>query len=230
MRPILRSLSVLLVFCAWTSTAAGQVRILGYDSTNPNGPPPGAPSPDLAAAEFAVQITPLLLSRGAGLVPNQGITFNSSSWSTAATLNTSLTDYVQWGWSASTAQFNLEDITIQYDRSSTGPAQLAILLSINGGAFQNIFSDSSVQIGDETHTIGLTAFDNVASATFRLFGFSASSTGGTLDIERFNADPEPSRAILVRGFQVAVPEPGCLWLVGLGTTLSLLVRVGRTPV
>ena len=89
-----------------------------------------------------------------------------------------------------------------------GPTQLAITLSVNGGAIQTVFSDTNINVWDETHTIGLSSFDNVSSAEFRLFGFDASSTGGTLDIERFNSDPTPSRAIVVRGFAVAVPEPG----------------------
>jgi hypothetical protein len=183
--------------------------IVGYDSTNPNGAG-GDPAPDLAAAEAMAQVNPLLLSRGPGLVPNQGIAFNSRDWSTATTLNTSIGDYVQWGWSASTVGWNLENFTIQYDRSTSGPTQLAILLSANGGAYQSVFSDSSVNIGDETHTVSLTAFDNITSASFRLFGFDASSTGGTLDIERFNADPAPPRAIVVRGFAVPIPEPAAM--------------------
>ncbi len=224
MRSLCRLMVCLSIVMGLTSGLSAQSIIVGYDSTNPNGAG-GAPAPDLPAAEFLVPVAPLFLSRGPGLVPNQGITFNSRDWSTAATLNTTIGDFVQWGWSASTTGYNLENFTLQYDRSASGPAQLAIQLSANGGAFQTVFSDASVNIGDETHTVSLTSFDNITSATFRLFGFDASSTGGTLDIERFNADPNPSRAIVVRGFAVAIPEPGSM-----GTLLivmSFLVSVAR---
>lgn len=204
---VLRSTSLLLVLGAMLAgnCLSAQITIVGYDSTNPNGSM-GAPSPDLPAAESASNVNPLLLSRGAGLIPNQGVTFNSSDWSTSASLNSSSTDYVQWGWVAGTGFYNLSDMTIQYDRSPAGPSQLGILVSINGAALQTVYTDTNVNIGDETAIISLTQFDNVASAQFRLFGFDASSTGGTLDIERFNADPNPARAIVVRGV-AGVPEP-----------------------
>jgi hypothetical protein len=204
---ILRSASLLLVIIATVAegSLSAQINIVGYDSTNPNGSL-GAPSPDLAAAESASNVNPILLSRGAGLIPNQGVTFNSRDWSTNTILNSSSTDYVQWGWAAGSGLYNLVDMTIQYDRSATGPSQLAILASINGGALQTVYTDSNVNIGDESAIIPLAQFQNVASAQFRLFGFDASSTGGTLDIERFNANPSPSRAIVVRGV-TAVPEP-----------------------
>lgn len=214
--------ATIVVFAVVSLAAAGlsaQSIIVGYDSTNPNGAG-GDPSPDLPAAEALSPITSLFLSRGPGLTPNQGIVFNSRDWSSAATFSPTSPDYVQWGWSASTVGYNLESFTIQYDRSASGPAQLAIQLSANGGAFQTVFSDASVNIGDETHTVSLTSFDNVTAATFRLFGFDASASTGTLDIERFNADPNPSRAIVVRGFAVAVPEPGSLAVALLALALS----------
>jgi len=202
-----------------------QVTIVGYDSTNPNGAG-GAPSPDLPAAEAQSDVSALMLARGPGLIPNQGITLNSSNWSTSSTLDTNSDDYVSWGWNNATGVYDLENMTIQYDRSGAGPTQLAITVSVNGGAQQTVFTDPNINQGDETHTIGLTAFDNVLSAEFRLFGFDASSLGGTLDIERFNSDPDPSRAIVVRGFVVAVPEPGGILVIS-GFAMAWLVRRRR---
>jgi hypothetical protein len=221
----LSALTAIVCTVVLTAAASAQSVIVGYDSTNPNGSG-GAPAPDLAAAEFLAQVVPMLLSRGPGLVPNQGVTFNSRDWSASATFSAASPDYVQWGWSSSTTGFNLENFTIQYDRSASGPAQLAIQLSANGGAYQTVFSDSSVNIGDETHTVSLTAFDNITSATFRLFGFDAAASTGTLDIERFNADPNPSRAIVVRGFAVAIPEPGFMGvaMLAMATAISRIRR------
>lgn len=185
--------------------------VVGYNSTNPNGST-GAPSPNLNATE-SQRVTPLQLSRGAGVTPNQGVAFNSSNWSTASTVDLNSNKYIQWGWSASTQPLDLTSMTLQYDRSGSGPTRLAIAVSVNGSSFQNIFTDIDVLVGDETHTIALSSFRSVNSATFRLFGFNAGNVGGTLDIERFNSDPEPSRGIVVRGDLTAVPEPGSLLML-----------------
>jgi hypothetical protein len=208
-------LVVALGFFVLPQSAFSQLTIVGYDSTNPNGEN-GDPSPSLAAAESQADVSSSLLARGSGLSPNPGKTFNSNNWSTSSTLDLNSTDFVSWGWNSGGGRYDLENMTIQYDRSGAGPTQLAITLAIDGGNEQVVFTDSDIFVGDETHTIGLTAFDNVLSAQFRLYGFDASSTGGTLDIERFNADPDPSRAIVVRGFS-AVPEPtGIVGLIGIG--------------
>ena len=208
-------------------TAFSQLTIVGYDSTNPNGVD-GDPSPNLAAVESQSDVSASLLARGGGLNPNMGKTFNSNDWSTSSTLNLSSTDFVSWGWNSGGGRYDLENMTIQYDRSGTGPTQLAVTIAVDGGNQQVVFTDSDIFIGDETHTIGLTAFDNVLSAQFRLYGFDASSTGGTLDIERFNADPDPSRAIVVRGFS-AVPEPsGIVVICGFGLTIFARRRRKQT--
>ncbi|MEM7317323.1 MAG: hypothetical protein AAF497_29710 [Planctomycetota bacterium] len=206
---LLLALTLILTVPAF---AHAELVLVGYDTTNPNGSG-GAPSPDLPAAENQAFITPLLLSRGAGVTPNQGIAFNSSNWSLANTVDLQSDKYIEWGWSASTQAVDLTSMTLQYDVSGSGPSQLAIALSTNDGAFSTIFSDSSVDPSDETHTIDLSSFDLVSSATFRLFGFDANSTGGTLDIEEIT--PGGRRGILIRG-SVAVPEPGVFGLVCCG--------------
>ena len=209
---------VLAAILAVPPTAHAELVLVGYDTTNPNGAN-GAPSPDLPAAENQSFITPLLLSRGAGVTPNQGIAFNSSNWSLANSVDLQSDKYIEWGWSASTQAVDLTSMTLQYDISGSGPSQLAIALSTNGGAFSTIFSDSSVDPSDETHTIDLSSFDLVSNATFRLFGFDANSTGGTLDIEEIT--PGGRRGILIRG-NVAVPEPASVAVICL--SLPLLLR------
>ena len=184
--------------------------LVGYDSTNPNGAS-GAPSPSLSAAENQSFLTPLLLSRGSGLTANQGIAFNSRNWSLANSVDLQSDKYIEWGWSASTVALDLSSITLQYDVSPSGPSQLVIALSVNGGTFQTIFADTFVDPSDETHTIDLSSFAQVSSGTFRLFGFDASSSGGTLDIEEIT--PGGRRGILVRGEVSFVPEPGSISLV-----------------
>ncbi|MEC8554551.1 MAG: hypothetical protein VXZ82_06025 [Planctomycetota bacterium] len=194
--------------------------LVGYDTTNPNGAN-GSPSPDLPAAENQNFISPLLLSRGAGVTPNQGIAFNSSNWSLSNSVDLQSDKYIEWGWSASTQAVDLTSMTLQYDVSGSGPSQLAIALSTNGGAFSTIFSDSFVDPSDETHTIDLSSFTLVSNATFRLFGFDANSSGGTLDIEEIT--PGGRRGVLIHG-NVAVPEPSSTALVCCCLTITLCRR------
>ena len=197
--------------------------VVGYDSTNPNGAN-GPASPNLNPAEAFGPVSPLLLSRGLGLIPNQGIAFNSRNWSTAATVNLASNQYLEWGWSSSLQPLDLTNMTLQYDRSASGPSQLMIAIAIDGGVLQSVFSDSSVLISDETHTIDLSSFRGVRSATFRLFGFAASDAGGTLDIEQFQT--APSRGIEVRANLSAVPEPSSYFL---GLMIVMVWVVRRSP-
>ncbi|MBI2479153.1 MAG: hypothetical protein HYV60_11125 [Planctomycetia bacterium] len=168
-------------------------------------------NPDiLSASEVGVGVTALDLSRGSGITPETGTlnTFNSEGF-TESTLVAAQTanDYLQWGWSTSTTPLNLTDLDIRYDRSSTGPDELAILLAVNGGEFQTFFTDTSVNANGENNLgIDLRSFTNVTSATFRLFAFGATSAAGTFDIENFQSSP--GRGIVVNG--VATPEPGVL--------------------
>lgn len=203
------------IACVSPSNAA--IVLIGYDTTNPNGAD-GDPSPDLGPAEFFSSLTPLDLARGPGLIPNAGVAFNSNNWSEDPTLDLGSDRYISWGWSDSVQLLDLTSMTLQYDISPTGPSQLAIAISVNGDPFEVVFSDSSVDPSDETHTINLAAFSGVQSAEFRLFGFDAGGAAGTLDIEEIIEGG--GRGILVMGDVSAVPEPASWAFLGLvGTVL-----------
>ena len=161
------------------------------------------------------------LSRGAGLNAGSGSTFNSSGW------NDEATDYLEWGWSAS-QPIDLTDLDLRYDRSASGPASLEILLSVNGGAFTSIFSDPLVdEAGEDVVDIDLSAFTDVTSATFRLFGSGASSGSGTFDLEPLSG-VTPAAAIVVSGTAEAVPEPSSQALALLAGLGLLIVRRRRS--
>lgn len=165
--------------------------ILAYDATNSSTSAP--------AAAWIAGMTPKVLARGGGLTVGTGGTFNSGGWTSEPT------DYLEWGWSASQA-LNLTDLDLRYDRSTSGPTTVSLALSVNGGAFQTIFDDNSVDVdGEDVLDINLSGFMNVTSATFRLFGGGASSAAGTFDLEPITG-LSPARAIVVNGL-VAVPEP-----------------------
>ncbi|MBC8876847.1 MAG: PEP-CTERM sorting domain-containing protein [Planctomycetes bacterium] len=200
-----------LLFAFEASSACADL-IVFYESTNADG--------GLPATTIASGVSALDLSRGSGIFKNTtGSTYNSRDWTDAGTIDGN--DYLQWGWSDATVPFNLTDLDIRYDRSDKGPKQLEIRLSTNGGAFQSVFSDSSVDVNDETHLdIDLTGFTNVTSATFRLYAFDAESASGTFDIEN---DDSISNGSVDGGIAVSgasVPEPSVLILTLLGAAIA----------
>jgi hypothetical protein len=165
-------------------------------------------------------VTPLDLSRGAGLSAGSGATFNSSGWTDEAT------DYLEWGWSAS-QPIDLTDLDLRYDRSASGPTMVDLQLSVNGGGFTSIFSDPSVnELGEDVLDIDLTAFTGVTSATFRLFGTVASSGSGTFDIEPLTG-VTPAAGIIVSGTAAPIPEPGSQTLLVLAALGLLMLRRRR---
>jgi len=203
---------------AFEASSACADLIVFYESTNADG--------GLPATTIASGVTALDLSRGPGISKNTGSTYNSRGWTTAGTIDGD--DYLQWGWSDATVPFNLTDLDIRYDRSGTGPKQLEIRLATNGGAFQSVFSDSSVSDSPETHLdIDLTGFTNVTSATFRLFAFDADSAAGTFDIENSASISNGSvdGGIAVSG--ASVPEPSVLILTLLGAAIASGSRLVR---
>jgi hypothetical protein len=93
-----------------------------------------------------------------------------------------------------------------------GPTTLEIQLSINGGSYSTVFTDDAVADQDSpevNHGINLSAFDNVTSATFRLFGFTPENSNGQFYIQNF-ASIEGNRGIAVHGTLSAIPEPAAV--------------------
>jgi hypothetical protein len=161
------------------------------------------------AASIANNVTPLPLSR-TGVVQGNAESFDGTNFTTNAAAD--LGQYFEWGWSASGASRDLAALDIAYRRANTnGPEALRIDLSVNGGAFQTVFSDNSIasqpQVGGEANPgIDLSAFDNVTSATFRLYAWAATgSSGRQLEIK-----PNVALAYADGIAVYAVPEPSTL--------------------
>jgi hypothetical protein len=172
------------------------------------------------------------LARGSGIVQANGSTFNSSGFSTSSTSFADAVtegDYLSFGFTTTTP-VDLTDMDIRYDRSGTGPNQLQIQLSVNGGLFTPVFTDNSVSdLGEDNLSIPLSLFTNVTSATFRTPKFGATSTNGTFDIETINFAGGGTVGIEVRGTASAtVPEPTALVLVGLACSGLGLFRRFRS--
>lgn len=198
-KQLLRLCGTLMVFLLMIPVSVSVAGlIVAYNSVNNSG--------GLPASEQMSGVTALDLSRGLGISRNTGDTYNSRKWTAGSVID--LADFLQWGWSFSPT-LNLTDLDIRYDRSSTGPTQLEIRLSINGGTFTTIFTDNDISLtGENNFDIDITGFTNVTSATFRLFAFNASGTAGTFDIENFSTSP--NRGILVNG--TPIPEPSTFLL------------------
>ena len=172
----LKLIFLVLLVCAF-NTSYGQVDIAAYAGRN-----------DVSEAQGATNTTVTPLSRGS--VSSTGTsTFNSSGWNTTSTLANAVTDgdYIEWAITANSGYtVSVSEIIIDYDRSGTGPSQVAIRTSLDGYV-SDIFTDASVNSSGEENTFSptggtLTSADG-GTITFRLYGYDASGSGGTFDIE-----------------------------------------------
>ncbi len=149
-------------------------------------------------------------SRGAGVEFNAGGTFNSKGWDDGTSAATAVAAGNTNSWGFTSAAVDLTNFSFRYDRSNTGPAQGVIQLSVNGGAFVDVFSDSDINAaGEENLLIDLSSFDNVTSATFRFAGWGASSAAGTFDWEN-TANINGASFQLTGEAAQAVPEPATM--------------------
>ena len=177
----------------------------------------------LSASEIASGITARGLSRGPGLSSVTGTTFNSRGFSERSLESAmSAGDFLEWGWDSG-PRWALQTLTVNYDRSSSGPAAAAILLSIDGGqSWNSIFHDPFVTDNStEDHTISLADYSSVDRAIFRLVAWNAASQSGTFDIEnRPLSGLVGSRAVSVTGTPAAVPEPASAPLLAAGAAAA----------
>lgn len=131
-------------------------------------------------------------------------------------------DFVTWGLSFNQA-WNLDSFDIAYLRGSQGPDDMAIQISINGGPFTNVHTDTAVATTTELHqNINLQAFDNVTSVSFRMLGWLAGNTTTTNGWFQFQNNANIQSGSF-RLNATAVPEPAAAGLLGL-LALGLLRR------
>lgn len=127
------------------------------------------------------------LSRGAGIDVNAGASFNSKGYDQANVAGAiTANDYIEWAITAD-ADFTVTvtEFQIDYDRSNSGPAALSIRTNLDNYA-TDIFTDTAVSASGSQNSVvtGLNLKSAVGGAiVFRLYGYSASSTTGTFDIE-----------------------------------------------
>jgi hypothetical protein len=165
-------------------------------------------------------------TKGNGLTYPPGTSYTSYTVSnaTATTQAGGLAalDTVTWHL-AFANPWNLDSFSIRFDREAisgqAGPAAIAVQLSVNGGSFVDVLTDTTVSTTGEEHlNVSLAAFDNVTNATFRAILWNG-TTSGQFDFEN-------SANIGGASFQLnasPIPEPASVGLLGLAG-LALLRR------
>ncbi len=213
MRKLLGIAAVTMTLAA----SANAATIVDYDTHNAAG--------GVAAAIEGSGVTGTDLNRGAGLVQNVGNDYNSRNWTQGGDLAAAVAnqDFLTWGFTSSSA-YNLTGLDIAYDRSGTGAMQIAIQASINGGAFNTIFSDLTVGTSTQIQNIALMA-TNVTSAVFRLAGWGSTNPLGTFDIETDEVGAGNSYGLVISGDIAPVPVPAAgVLLAGALGGLGLMRR------
>ena len=168
------------------------------------------------------------VSRGSGLtaVNNNG-RFNAQSWTMPSTAlpGSAITsnDYFTFTVAADTGNlFSLTNLNMNIQRSNTGASNLFVRASYDSFA-TDLFSATSIAGNDTTVPIsialsGFSGLQNTTAIEFRVYGYAASASAGSMGFEGAGND------IAVFG-TVVVPEPGTASLIILG--LGSLVYARR---
>lgn len=208
-RLIAKFLGLLTALVCMASVEVGQAAVIvGYSGTTPS-----------VAAPSGGGVTDAGITRGPGVSSGvaSGAGYGTRDWTTNNAIDTS--DYIQFGWTAAPGfGIHLSTLEIQYKRTGSGPTALNIQISKNGGAFQSIFSDTTVTTQNEFHSINLGAYNQATSAIFRIFAYNANNSSGQLDFTNFAASSN-TLAIRVSGV-AATPEPTSLAVFALGAVAA----------
>ena len=128
-------------------------------------------------------------------------------------------DYVTWGLTFA-EPYNLDDFSIRFDKDANGADDVILQLSVNGGAYANVLTDTAVNAAGEEHlNVSLATFDNVSSFVMRAVLFNATTQTGIFDFE--NSANIGNGAFRLNG--TPVPEPATAGLLGLAG-LAMLRR------
>ena len=120
------------------------------------------------------------ISRGAGVnASNNGGRFNSNSWTTAGSINTS--DYIEFTVTPiNSAQFDITSIDINHQRSGSGPKAFALRSSTdNYSADLGTFTISDVTSTQSNSFSSLSITNQTTALTFRIYAYNAEGGAGT---------------------------------------------------
>lgn len=172
------------------------------------------------------------LSRGAGVTLPTSSTakrYGSAGFDTGTTLNTTLNQYVTWGFSVPSGNAaSVTDIRYVVSRSGTtpavGPQSAQLYWTVDGGTTLTALG-TTVTVGTGLGVQSLTGLSiNVTGGQtieFRLYAWNAAGAAGELRLLDDNVAAAP-KGIQVLG--TATPTPGAAGLLGLGGLVALRRR------
>lgn len=205
-------LLLLLGLLSWFSTATSSEAaiITQWDFT---GEPGNQAS--TVGSSLVVGLSVGDLTRGAGInVLSTANSMNSSSWTTSNTIDSN--DYYQFSLAPTVGHaMSLGSVAFAERRSSTGIRTFELRSSLDGfataipGTMIGVPDDDLVR--DQSLLLG-TPFTNLTTGvTFRLYGYSAESGGGTWRLQNHST----FAGLVLDGTVTAVPEPSTIGILGL---------------
>lgn len=182
-------------------------------------------SPIIANANVAADD----LTAGPGLNVQTFSTFNFTGWDTASTdfdAAVAAGDFWSWGFEVTGNDIILETLDTRLDRSGSGPDDVEIQASINGGTGVTVFTFDYADSGAGVNFPGIdiSALGTVTlgdTVVFTLAAFNSESDAGSFDLETLTF-PGGTDSLVVNG--TVVPEPASLVLLGLGGVAMLTRR------
>ena len=189
----------------------------------------------------AANLTGSNFTRGSGLSATSGANaFNSASWSNY-TANS--TDYLSFGFSiASGYTASVDTLSFTSRSSNTGPRNLAVLASIDGGTFQQVASFAQTSDANVNRMLSFAPLTGATSLLFRIVATSSTSAnggslagGGTFRVQNYGGTPASPFTLSGAVSAIpaaAVPEPAAwaMMIGGFGLVGAAMRRRGTVAV
>ena len=168
-------LAALLVLCGITSRAGAQVVTYSFEGDVST---PATTASNVTASDFTLGPSVANASSGPYVGGSPGRARNTSGYATAFTAD----DYVEVVLTAASGyELDLSSLAADLQRSTTGPASIELRTSADGfAAAVGPVVAVPTAFGTSTFDLSGASFQNLAAITLRLYGYGASSAGGTL--------------------------------------------------
>ena len=168
------------------------------------------------------EINGLDLSRGNGISEATGASFNSNSWNSTSQPEASINnEYLEFGLVINSG-FQVANLSAEFfgDRSNTGPNSIEVFFSTDGFLTEtSVLNDIDVGISGSTQNTIPIISNLTGTIEFRIYGYGATSTSGTFDLEPLRIDN--TYGLTLNGDISAIPEPSSTTLlISIGITLT----------